>query len=128
LAEDTKKIIPKGLLKGFSTFHERIVEIFYSFYDHTYCLKCRHPNPVTVCPYCYMTEMLSFLSKKKPIMAKRFFRLIPSYGDPYNGTDAKTITELKNKKAAYGMCDDCGECSESLETTDKGWVCEDCRG
>lgn len=127
IAKDAKKVLPKRSMKDFSVFHRRIVENFYSHYDHTYCLKCRHENPVTLCPYCYISEMIHMISRKEPIMAKRFVRFLPFFRHPYSEKDARTITELKNEKTAYGMCDECGETSESLERTENGWVCEDCR-
>ena len=127
IAEDVKKVLPKRSLKGFSAFHRGIVENFYSPYDHTYCLKCKHTNPVAVCPYCYLTEMLSSVSNKEPILVKRLVRFLPFFGHPYREEDARTITELKNEKRVYGMCDECGEISEFLERTEKDWVCEDCK-
>jgi hypothetical protein len=127
MGKDVRKVLPEGLLKDFDLFHRRIVESFHSFYDHTFCLKCRHENPVVVCPYCYVKEMLSLFSGKEPILAKKVARLIPYFRHPYRKEDARAITELHNGKTAYGMCDECGECSESLERRGNGWVCEGCR-
>lgn len=127
IEKDVKKILPKGLLNDFGLFHRSIVESFYSYDDQTFCLKCRHPNSVVVCPYCYSKEMLSLISRRAPILAKRVLRSIPSFNHPYREEDAETITELHNEKTAYGMCDECGECSESLEIRGNDWLCEDCR-
>jgi len=128
IANDAEKALPERFQKDFSDLHKSIVENFYSSYDHTFCLKCRHSNPVAVCPYCYITEVLSLLSGKEPIFVKRLVRLLPFYRHPYSESDSKTITEFRNKKTAHGVCDECGETSESLERMDNGWVCEDCRG
>ncbi|NIO22196.1 MAG: hypothetical protein GTN76_16085 [Candidatus Aenigmarchaeota archaeon] len=127
IAEDVKKVIPREAIENFSAFHRGFAGNFNSHYDHTYCLKCRHENSVTICPYCYLTEMLSMLSDREPILAKRMVRLLPFYRHPYSERDARTLTELSNEKTAFGMCDECGESCESLEKKDNGWLCEDCR-
>ncbi|NIO22591.1 MAG: hypothetical protein GTN38_01005 [Candidatus Aenigmarchaeota archaeon] len=127
IARNTRKFLSDGLKKDFNHFHRKFVENFYSHHDHTFCLKCRHNNNVTICPYCYAKEMFSMLSSREPILAKRMWRFTTLLKHPYRESDARTITELGNKKSAYGMCDECGECSELLERADNGWVCEDCR-
>lgn len=127
LAKDVKKVIPKWLLKDFFLFHRRMVKNFHSYYDRTYCLKCKHESYVVVCPYCYLNEALSEMSKKAPILAKKLVRSLPFFKHPYTKKEARTITEFTNRKTTYGVCDECGEYSEYLEKTDRGWLCENCR-
>jgi len=128
IADDARRILPEVLLKDFNSFHRKVVEIFSSDHDHTYCLKCRHPNPVAVCPYCYAKEMFSMVSGREPILTKRILRFTTLLKHPYSERNASLITGFRNKKSAYGICDECGDPSELLENTDRGWICEDCRG
>ena len=128
LAEDIGKVLPHHIVSGFSAFHKEFSGHFHSDYDHEPCIKCRGINNVTVCPYCYLSEVIEKLFDRDVIMTKRLIRFLPFLKHPYFKKDAVAITELHNEKSMNGPCDECGEYSEDLEESCKGWVCERCGG
>ena len=63
-------------------------------------------------------------------MARNFSKIFffyPFEGSEYIKSERGPVEATKNKKPGVGMCDNCGEYSETLEQSDGGWCCEICK-
>ena len=135
LASDIKGVLPTHLIRSFSKFHHNFKKYFYHKNHGTDCIHCRKPNPVSVCPYCYLNEAGNWMKGVDQILAKRLLRFIPPFRHRHDFPKpnvsmkfTEAVTELENTEMPEGICDRCGEFSESLsQEREDGWICEQCR-
>lgn len=130
LAGDIKKWIPGNLTEEFSAFHRSLSAHFYSKTDRFMsCLKCRVSSAPHICIPCYLNEIHSWFKSHRIAGRIREMISLDFEGLEKNLKEhsALPITEIKNHRERFGVCDECGEYSESLTLINWEWVCEDCR-
>lgn len=134
LADDIKGVLPSHLTQSFRKFHHDLKRYFYNRNHGTYCIRCGKPNPVAICPYCYLNEAGNWMMGMDQILAKRLLRLIPPFRHKHDFPNqmismkfTEAIEGLENGKEHSGLCDRCGEFSEGMRETEGGWLCESCR-
>lgn len=138
LAEGIKSWLPKTLSAGFDRFHQHISSHFRNFKadasDFLRCVHCRTESEVTLCPFCYMSQVYYWLKTKEPVLAARLFKMLPidknSFVNEMDGVmwknGVKPITMSEEQSKDFGICDDCGEYSDDLAPIDGKWICPEC--
>lgn len=130
LERDIVERMPEGLREGFAGFHRNISYHFHSNLDRFIpCLKCGLSDAPSICIPCYLNEVHSWfkenrlISKLKGNMSFDFEALKRNL----KNHSALPITEIKSHRIKSGICDECGEYSESLSQFNLEWVCEGCK-
>jgi len=135
ISKDVGKWLPKPATHQFSKFHNEVKSHFHTLVADNYepCLNCEMLNESPICPYCYTHEVYHWLAQTSPDLAKSFgkiFFFYPFEGSEHIKSDRGPIEATKNAVSMVGVCDGCGEYSETLvqAATEPGGVyCETCR-
>ena len=132
LSKNVEKWLPKAFSQQFLKFHDSVRSHFHTLAADNYepCLDCNLLNETPICPYCYTHEVYHWISTISPDMARNFSKIFffyPFEGSEHIKSERGPIEEVENTKPAVGMCDNCGEYSETLQTGEGGLYCEICK-
>ncbi len=86
------------------------------------------PEKQLVCVHCYVREVYGWMSRQDPGLAERFISAF-SFGYARESFEAATEAPEREGDPAgreFGICDECGEYSEGLESVSGEWLCEGC--
>jgi hypothetical protein len=126
IAPAVKDFLPSSFDRKFEEFHSSFLFPFRnSELRIAKCLECRRPAEFTVCPYCYTNEIHAWLVKINQPLADRFIKIFSFGFDRCRLLPREPITGDVGGEEA-GICDECGEYSESLVLLDGEWICRDC--
>lgn len=130
IARDVKRHFPAKLLNSFTRFHRNLHRHFHSATDRFMpCLTCKLSNAPAICIPCYMNEAQSW-AKAHGLMGmvgKKFSFDFTRLERELREHNALPITESENFREKSGLCDMCGEYSDSLMLVDSEWICEECK-
>ncbi len=132
LGKNVEHWLPKGFSQPFTKFHQSLKTHFHTYTADNYepCLDCNRLSETPICPYCYTHEVYHWISTFSADTARKFSKIFffyPFEGSEHIKSDIGPIEENKNTKPEIGVCDGCGEYSESLEFWCGGWHCESCK-
>ena len=132
LGKNIESWLPKGFSTQFSKFHYTLKNHFHTTIADNFepCLDCRKLNETPLCPYCYTHEVYHWMSALSPDTARKFSKIFffyPFEGSEYIKSEQSPIEESENQRQSVGMCDACGEYSDTLQQLDGGWLCEICK-
>lgn len=137
LAREIDRWLPRNLSGEFRKFSRFLLEHFASFESSLtkiICLKCHVQKEVSLCSFCYITEVFEWLHEKNSELAKTLFMTLPMdasariSGSARNfWTQITPISYVEKPDAAEGICEECGEYSDETELSDGIWLCSGCK-
>ena len=133
LSRNIKKWVPENIRSSFEGFHKQFTAYFESNLDNAFNwgLKCKGLREASICPFCYMNEVIYWLKSVNTRLANVFARLFPFDFDKIGHKALlKTINppiDSEIKSMQVGICDTCGEYSDELECEEGEWICSDCK-
>lgn len=130
LKNEISERIPEKLRDKFLDFHRNLSIHFNSKTSRFMpCLKCKLSSAPYICIYCYLNEVFSWFKENRLIeKLRRNLRFdFEGVKKSLKNHSALPITEIENHKERDGICDECGEYSESLVMVNSEWVCGGCR-
>ncbi len=132
LSKNIEQWLPKTFSGQFMKFHTSVKTHFHTMVADNYepCLDCSTMSETPICPYCYTHEVYHWMAALNTDMARNFskvFFFYPFEGSEHLKSERGPIEEMHNKKFGFGMCDHCGEHSDSLEQSEGEWHCEVCK-
>ena len=122
LPSPTRELFEKENARFLGTFRQAHTDS-----GHALCNSAADP----ICLYCYVNEVFQWISGSDKAVAKRFRQLF-AFGMKKEDfreiviSHAEPITENMPEKSEFGICDGCGEYSDSLFRTREGWTCSGC--
>lgn len=136
LARDINKWLPKNLKEAFRGFNRDFSRSF-SISLETQglrCLRCKRIRLASVCPFCYIAEVYTWLSERNRKLAAILYRMLPIAGDwklgKHGGCMWKDglipVSESESQPTDEGTCESCERYSDSLVMYDGRWICRDC--
>ena len=132
LGKNVEQWLPKGFGPQFTKFHTFLKTHFHTMSADNFepCLDCTKFNETPLCPYCYTHEVYHWISSMSPDTAQKFSKIFffyPFEGSEHIKSDQAPIEAIYNEKQNMGMCDNCGEYSDTLNQLEGGWICEICK-
>jgi hypothetical protein len=128
LARQLSGWFPRKISIDFLKFHRNFVRYFQSGLlsdsdSSLRCLNCKRVGVASVCPFCYVTEVVEWLRDVNMDMSARLARLLP-FGARQQKIEP--ITGLGRQKFDQGICELCETYSEMLVLRNGKWVCKEC--
>jgi len=137
LADGIRDWLPQGLRSDFFEFNTDFRRFFSNNTDVVFlsCLHCRDSKEASICPFCYLTEVIQWLKIKDAKKAEQLMKMIPTERDwkltETNGCVWKDgflpITESCVERTHEGICENCGEYSDDILFVDGRWLCRNCK-
>lgn len=141
LAASINNWMPSRFTDGFIKFHNTFSKHFstdYCDFSQTFdqCdsnnMICKGRHKMRVCAFCYLSEVYDWLSNKNKVISEQFLQMF-SLGYKkarykFRGRAIRQpVADIRVWKTDNGLCDECGEYSESLKRNKGEWVCRSCR-
>ncbi len=131
LGRDILERIPESLRGSLSDFHGTLSYHLHSGKEGFMpCLKCRLSDSPCICIPCYLNEIHSWF--RENMLLGRLERNLSLDFEALRRNlkehSALPVTETESTRERDGICDECGEYSDSLAVANSEWVCPGCRG
>lgn len=135
LAGDIEKLIPSSVKEHFKSFHKGFTFHFNNFIEPGFeaCLGCRSQKEGIVCPYCYINEVMSWISDSYPNLAKKLSSKLAlnfdakKFDGAFRNTRLVPVIQNRCTLTDTGICERCEGYGETLMCSNGMWVCEGCR-
>ncbi len=135
LAKEIGAWLPRRFSSEFRKFSRSFLEHFASFESNltrVRCIRCHKVKEATMCSFCYISEVFSWLQDRNKKLARTLFMALPldagSRISGIGGMWSQQITPIsyEEKGSEEGICEECGEHSQETTLVNGRWVCESC--
>jgi hypothetical protein len=135
LAKDISMWLPERLRGAFKEFHRNLTNSFSFSIEPSglRCLRCRETRPSSICPFCYIAEVYSWLHGRSPELAMAIRKMLPLAHDwkmARAGVAWKDgivpVSRSEPEELDDGVCEVCERYSDELRHADGKWVCKSC--
>jgi hypothetical protein len=116
--------LPDGYARDFRRFNLALTDHIRKFYTPP-----SYEQEQIICVHCYVKEVYQWLKRRSPPLAEKFISVF-YFGykkQSFNEEDRpEPVHQIQAKERDFGICDECGEYSETLNCDNGEWVCEGC--
>lgn len=127
IAKGINSFLPSHFSDSFRQFHSSFMSHFSdSGFSKNTCLSCKTES-LAACPYCYTSEVHSWLENENAPMAEKFMSVFSFGFDNHTFQNSNTIPIKGDvKEEEFGVCDECGEYADELMFLEGEWICKGC--